>query len=232
MTPQKIAWTLGQKIESPVQSQITLDPDTLSTTEIYKLLVGTIIPRPIAFVSTQNKEGKGNLAPFSSFNLVGSNPPTLVFSVARHKDGGKKDTLRNIEETGEFVVHTASSWLAEPLVHCGGEFPPEINEMELVGLTPIPSIKVKPSRVKESAVHFECKTYKLVEVGDGTAGSVTMVIGRIVLFHIFSDALVEGRVHHSPLSPVSRLGGISYAGIGDTFERAIPHVAKAEEKKR
>ena len=222
MSSPNPAWKPGDKINAPVGEQVAIDPAALPVRDMYHLMNGTIIPRPIAFVSTINAAGVVNLAPFSFFNGVSSNPPCLMVSIAPKSDGSKKDTLRNIEETGQFVVNTASLWLAEPLVYCGAEFAYGVNEMAKAGLTPMPSIKVKAPRVKEAAVNFECELYKLVQIGDGTPGSSTAVFGKIVQVHIIRSAYENGRVKFSELAPLSRLGGFAYAALGDTFELKVP----------
>lgn len=149
---------------------------------------------------------------------MASSPPTLLFSVARHPDGRKKDTLRNIEETNQFVVNSTNSWNIEPAVFCGEEFPPEISELEKAGFTPVPSLSVSPPRIKESSVNFECETYKLVEIGEGGKGASTLVIGKILQIHVDKSAWVDGKISLEKLKPVSRLGGKSYAFVGETFQ--------------
>jgi flavin reductase (DIM6/NTAB) family NADH-FMN oxidoreductase RutF len=217
------SWQPGDKTFSPVNDQVTLDPSGLLVADIYRLLIGAIVPRPIALVSTVGLDGKGNLAPFSFFNGVSSRPACLMFSIARKADGSKKDTLLNIEETAQFVVNTASCWLAEPLVYCGAEFPRGTNEFEKSGFTPVPSIRVRPPRIKEAAIHFECELYKLLEIGeDNEPGSATLVVGRIVLMHIYKKAYHNGRIDFRQLEPLSRLGGLVYAEVGDTFELKVP----------
>lgn len=225
MPPPNPNWKPGDKIESPVDQMVGIDPDQIKTADRYKLLIGSIVPRPIALVATQNSAGQVNLAPFSFFNGVCSNPPCVTISIARKADGSKKDTLRNIEETKQFVVNTSSSWLTEPLVHSAGEFPYGTDEMALTGLTPIASLKVAPPRVKEAAIHFECALYKLVEIGDGSAGSATLVIGQIVYFHIHAAAYKEGKIDWQALAPLARLGGRSYTQVDNEFERAIPDLS-------
>ena len=199
-----------------------LDPGELQARDVYRLLVGAVVPRPIAFVSSVNKQGAVNLAPFSFFNAVSSKPACLAFSIARKADGSKKDTLRNIEETAQFVVNSASLWLAEPLVLCGAEFPYGVSEFEKSGLTALPAVRVRPPRVKEAAVHFECELYRLVEIGDGSPGSGALVIGRIVLMHIYKQAYKNGAIDFRELKPLARLGGIGYAQLGDCFELQVP----------
>lgn len=206
------------------EKTVTIDPSTCSVSEVYKIIASTIIPRPIAFVSTVNLKGCGNLSPFSSFNLVGSKPATLLFSIVRRPDGSKKDTLRNIEETRQFVVNASSKWFAEKLVQTASLYPPEIDEMKAVGFTSVPSIKVKPPRVGEAAVSFECETLQLVETGDGAAGACTIVIGKIVLVHMREEIANDLKNAWKYLKPVARLGGLTYAEIGDVFDMAIPEL--------
>lgn len=215
-------WKPGDKVNSPVTEMVTLDPQAMTTPDLYKLMIGTIIPRPIALVSTISEEGIFNLAPFSFFTGVSSNPPCLAVSIARKPNGEKKDTLKNIEATDQFVVNTTSEWLIEPLVHSAGDFPPEVDEMATVGLTPLPSVKVTPPRVKEAAVQFECENVGVLEVGEGDAGSSTLVVGRILLAHVSAAAYKDGKIDFTALKPVARLGGITYSLIGQTFDIAVP----------
>ncbi len=180
-------WTLGQKIVSPVDKMVSCDISQLSPQDAYKLLIGSIVPRPIALISTINSEGKGNLAPFSFFNGVSSKPLCIMVSITRKADGSKKDSLLNIEATGEFVVNTVAEWMIEPVNYCAGEYPYGVNEMEKVGLTPLISEVVKPNRVKESPIHLECKVHKMVEIGDGAGGS-TVIIGEVLRVHVHEKA--------------------------------------------
>lgn len=160
-------WKPGDKVISSVGKMLSIDPEEQSARSNYKLLIGSIVPRPIAFVSTISSAGVVNLSPFSFFSGVCSDPLTIMISVASAAGREEKDTLRNIVETGEFVVNSANQWLIEPLVHTAGEFAPEVNEMELVGLSALDSTKVKPPRVKESAIQFECQLYDKMQIGDG-----------------------------------------------------------------
>lgn len=222
-------WKQGEGATgSPVVRMREIDPSNTAYSEMYKLIVGTVVPRPIAFVSTVSAAGITNLAPFSFFNGVCSKPPTILFSVARKADGGKKDTLRNIEENGEFVVNSSSLWLTEPLVHSAGDFAPEESEFYLTGLTAIPSVKIRAPRVKEAAVHFECRMSQLVEVGDGSAGSATVVFGEIVYAHVMEEAFDEkGYIHSATLEPLGRLGGFQYSSLGEVFSRKPPVIQKS-----
>ena len=216
-------WQPGTKTSTPIDPIFrSIDPTTITTQEAYRILINTIIPRPIALVSTQSSSGTNNLAPYSFFNAVSSNPATLMISVAVKPDGTLKDTLRNIKETGEFVVNSANRWLIDPLVYSAGNFPSDVDEMALVGLTPIASETVKPPRVKEAAFQYECLLYDTMQIGDGSPGSSTLIVGRIQRMHIAESIYNEGRIKPEDLAPVGRLGGISYTELGATFQREIP----------
>lgn len=217
-------WTPGQGTPSPVSEMISLDPATLGVSDVYRLMIGGIVPRPIAFVTTLNSNGTINLAPFSYFNGVSSTPPAIMFAITTKSDGEKKDTLRNIERTGEFVVNTVSEWMVHPMNHCSAEYPYGVSELEQVGLTPIPSQRVAPPRVKESPIHMECTLYSSVQVGSGGVGSSTVIIGEIKAFHIHKPAYKDGKIDIEQLQPVARLGGLSYGLLGDVFELPRPKV--------
>ncbi|RMG41048.1 MAG: flavin reductase family protein [Candidatus Dadabacteria bacterium] len=222
--PESSSWKPGFPVESPVDNFVTFNPTQADTKSVYKLLIGAIIPRPIAFVSTVSVDGIGNLAPFSFFNGVSSNPPALVISIAQREENKYKHTLQNIKDTGEFVVNSANEWLIEPLVYTAAEYPSEIDELNAVGLTALPSQLVKPARVKESAIQFECKLYETVQIGDGSPGSSTLVIGEIVLAHIWKKAWHDGKILPEAVKPVARMGGTAYAKIGEIFNRPVPSI--------
>ena len=200
------------------QKSVTVDLSTLDQAAIYRLMIDCIVPRPIALVSTRSPAGVGNLAPFSFFNGVGSNPPTLVFSVSRKRDGTKKDTLLNIESTRQFVVNVSSEWMAGPMHQSSANYPYGVDEMEKVGLTPLPSVKVTPPRVAESAVQMECELHSFHEVGGPVAGASTLVIGKILLIHLADRAYQNGHVLIDELKPISRLGGDAYGLVSGIFE--------------
>ncbi len=145
---------------------MTIDPSTTETLNVYKLMIGSIVPRPIAFVSTVSQDGIRNLAPFSFFTGVSANPPIICFCPMRREGAHpRKDTLRNISDTREFVVNVVSEEIAQQMNITSGEYPPEVDEFELAGLTPIPSDLVKPPRVAEAHVHMECRLYLWMEIG-------------------------------------------------------------------
>lgn len=193
-----------------------LDPSSIDQREVYKLLIGCVVPRPIAWVSTIDVQGVRNLAPFSFFNAIGSDPPALMISIssAAARPEGRKDTLRNIVETSEFVVNIVTEATAAAMNETATDYPPGQDEFALAGLTPAPSRTIRPSRVAESPVNFECVLHTLVPVG-----SNTVVIGTITHIHI-NDALLNERNHVDihKLQPVARLAGNSYAYVHEVFE--------------
>jgi len=195
------------------------DPTKIPFQETHKLMIGSIVPRPIAFVSTRSKDGKNNVAPFSYFNGVCSKPPTIMFAPARRGwDGEEKDTLINIRDTEEFVVNIVSEPFAEKMVMCSTDFDSDVDEFIESNLTPVPSQKIAPSRVGEAKVSFECKLNQIVEIGDGTAGSGFVVIGSIVLFHIDDDVYDNGRILLNKLQPLGRLAGNWYTRTTDILK--------------
>ena len=195
------------------------DPNKIPFQETHKLMIGSIVPRPIAFVSTRSKDGKNNVAPFSYFNGVCSKPPTIMFAPARRGwDGEEKDTLINIRDTEEFVVNIVSEPFAEKMVLCSTDFDSDVDEFIESNLTPVPSQKIAPSRVGEAKVSFECKLNQIVEIGDGTAGSGFVVIGSIVLFHIDDDVYDNGRILLNKLQPLGRLAGNWYTRTTDILK--------------
>lgn len=192
--------------------------DELDIKENYKLIISSVVPRPIAFVSTLSTEGVLNLAPFSFFTALTARPPTICF-VSSRKGGEaeKKDTLQNIESSGEFVINIVTEYIAEQMHKTGGDYAPEIDEFDLSGLSPAPSLIVKPPRVSESPINLECKLYKTVEIGDGQPGSGTLIIGEIVIYHVDDRVMVNGRIDPMQLKPVGKLAGSEYSTLGQRF---------------
>ena len=202
-----------------------MNPATISQAERYKLLIGCIVPRPIAFVSTISQDGKHpNLAPFSFFNGGGSNPMTLLFCPANKADGSEKDTLRNCKPreeggTGQFVVNVATEEYIREVAASSEMLAYGESEFELTGLTPAPSALVKPPRVKESPIAFECETEQVVRTNPGAPAGGNIVIGRVV--HVFvRDDFINERFHidQTKLSAVGRMGGLGYTRTRDRFE--------------
>lgn len=199
-----------------------LDPATLGHQDAYKLLNGAVIPRPIAFVSTVSASGHRNLAPFSFFNVVAADPMTVSISIMRRGATAlKKDTLLNIEETGEFVVNVVTEELAERMNRTSADFPRGMDEFEVGPFTPVPSELVRAPRVKESPINMECRLLQLVDLGD-RPGSGTLVLGQVVRFHVWDALYDQGRIRHDRFHAVGRLAGASYARTRDTFDLVRP----------
>jgi flavin reductase (DIM6/NTAB) family NADH-FMN oxidoreductase RutF len=195
------------------------DPTEHPLLETHKLMIGSIVPRPIAFVSTLSKDGLENLAPFSYFNGICSNPPSIMFCPARRGyDGKTKDTLNNIRDTEEFAVNIVSEDFAEQMVSTSTDFEPEVNEFEISGLTPEPCQKIAPPKVAEAKISFECKLNQIVPVGNEGPGGGFVVIGTIVLFHIDDDVYEDGYINLEKLRPIGRLAGNMYTRTTDKLE--------------
>jgi flavin reductase (DIM6/NTAB) family NADH-FMN oxidoreductase RutF len=194
------------------------------------------VPRPIAFVSTISADGTTlNLAPFSFFNGVGSNPMTLLFCPANKADGTEKDTLRNCKPrdeggTGQFVVNAATETIAREVAAASENLPYGESEFELTGLTPAPSVKVKPPRVLQSPLAFECETVQVVRTNPGAAAGGNIVVGSVV--HVFvRDDLINERFHidQGRLQAVGRMGGLGYTRTRDRFELPMSREAMTFE---
>ena len=187
---------------------VSIVPDELHPRDAYRLTTSVVVPRPIAWVSTVGSDGTLNLAPFSFFNAVHGNPPTVMFSVGQRL-GNPKDTLRNVQETGEFVVHIVDEALAEAMNQTSGDWGYDLNEFELAGLETTPSIDVKPPRVAQAAIAMETRLLQMVHVEES---KYTIILGRIVRFHIREDLLRDdGLVEPTLLKPIARLGRSSDA---------------------
>ena len=201
-----------------------IDPQSISKRDLYGHMTRLITPRPIAWVATRSRAGGDNLAPFSYFNAVGTAPPTLVFCPANKADGSKKDTLRNIEETGHFVVNVVSHAMGRVMSDTSAEFPPEVSEFAACGLTAIEAARVAAARVAEALAAFECELHAVMVLGAGPGGA-NLVVGRIVAIHVDDRCLGDdGQVDPARLDTLGRMGGDSYATTRDRLEipRPIP----------
>ena len=199
---------------------ISIDPEQNEERDNYKLLVGSIIPRPIAFVTTQSEEGVVNGAPFSYFNIVSSNPPMVSLSIQR-PTGERKDTARNIYGNGEFVVHIVDRDNVGKVNETAASLPPSESEVDMAGLTKVPSTRVSVPGVKESKIRMECQLVESVPFGGDGPGS-DLFIGKIVQFHVDEAIYENGRIDPRGLDAVSRLAGSSYAAIGEIFSLERP----------
>ena len=201
---------------------MTIYPQEALPRDIYKLMIGTVVPRPIAWVSTVSAAGVRNLAPFSFFNAVSADPPVVCFAPSRRPIGDtRKDTLRNVEETGEFVVNLVSEPLTEAMNASAEEVPPEVDEFELVGVTAEAGTVVKAPMVKEALAKMECRVRQILYLGDQPTSGV-LVLGDVLCFH-YAEGLVENyKVDPDKLAAVARMGGTTYARTRDRFDLARP----------
>jgi flavin reductase (DIM6/NTAB) family NADH-FMN oxidoreductase RutF len=199
----------------------------LETTErqhIYSLMGSCIVPRPIAWVSTQDKAGVNNIAPFSFFNGVSSNPPAISLAIAynRGREDGRKDTLQNILDQGEFVVNVVTQATGLAMVATAVDYPADVDEFAVAKLTPVPSKTVRPPRIAESPACFECTYYESIQVGNGP-GSSTLVIG--IIQHIYvDDAMLNeaGEIDLARMHIIGRVAGQKgYCAIHDTFDLSL-----------
>lgn len=212
---------------------MNVTPAELSHRALYNILISCVAPRPIAWVSTLSATGQPNLAPFSFFNCVSARPPLLAFSPALRAPqepttahGEPKDTLRNIRETKEFVISVVTFDLLEPMNLTSGEYGATVNEFELAKLTPVASISVRPPRVGESPVSFECKVYQILEFSRAPSGGA-LVIGEIVAIHMDDKHLKDDSVDRNSLDLIGRMGGIQYTRTRDRIELPRPDATAA-----
>lgn len=200
----------------------SIDPKTISERENYKFLIGSIIPRPIAFVTSLSEEGVLNGAPFSYFNIVSSNPPMISLSIQR-SNGKPKDTARNILNKKEFVIHIVDEQNVDKINQTAASLAPSESEIELAGLTPIDSSAISVPGIKEAKIRMECVLEHSLELGGTEAlPGCDFLIGRVVHYHIDSTLYENGRIDPRGLAAVSRLAGNDYAKIGDMFTKVRP----------
>lgn len=193
------------------------DPLDLEQKSIYKLLTGIVIPRPIGWISSISEDGIPNLAPFSYFNAVGDDPPHVMFAAGRGQNANK-DTLNNVLATKQFVVNMVTEELTEQMNSTAQGIPTHESEFDLAGLTPIPSLKIKPPRVKESPITMECELVHHYTLEDNKFGGSTILVGRIVMFHVAENVLLDDfKIDLSTYKPVARLAGSHYSKLGELF---------------
>lgn len=200
---------------------LAIDPTTNTERENYKFLTGSIIPRPVAFVTTLSEDGILNGAPFSYFNIVSSNPPLISLSIQRLQ-GEQKDTARNIVEKKEFVVHIVDEHNVDDINKTAASLPSSESEIELAQLETIKSSKITIPGVKQAKIRMECVLEHSVELGGGDLPGCDLIIGKVVQFHIEESLYEEGRIDHKKLEAVSRLAGANYAKVGEVFEIKRP----------
>jgi flavin reductase (DIM6/NTAB) family NADH-FMN oxidoreductase RutF len=202
-----------------VREKLVVDPATTPSSISYKLMIGSIVPRPIAFVSTVSPAGVYNLAPFSFFNAVCAEPPVVTFANGFRVP--PKDTLANVRATGEFVVNIVNEEIAERMNLCSGEYPADVDEFKLSALTPIASDLIRPPRVLESPINMECKVLQILDISTRPMGG-SLVIGEVVRFHIDEAMVHNFRIDPDQLRAVGRMGGNEYTKTRDRFQMIRP----------
>ncbi len=209
---------------------VSINPSNCEPRQIYKLMTGMIVPRPVALVSTVSRDGVTNLAPFSFFSGVGSNPPTVLFCpvlrapgepAAGYRPEMRKDTLRNVEETGEFAINVVSEAIVHAANTSAAEVPPEVDEFQLAGLTPVASEAIRPPRVAESPAQMECRLLQVIYTSHAPGGGV-IVLGEVVRFHLREDLLDNFRVDPAGLDAVGRMAGNTWVRTRDRIEVVRP----------
>ncbi len=213
-------------VTPPRSSMRSFDPAKCESRQIYKLMTGVIVPRPVALVSTVDANGVANLAPFSFFSGVGSVPPTVLFCPTLRAAGfgegaERKDTLRNVEETGEFVVNVVSEAISAAANAAAADVGPEVNEFQLAGLTAIASEAVRPARVAEAPAQIECKLLQVIYTSHVSGGGV-IVLGEIVRIHVREDLEENFRVDPAGLDAVGRMAGNTWVRTRDRIELIRP----------
>lgn len=201
--------------------KIVIDPCAHAATEIYKLLIGSVVPRPIAFVSTISAEGIPNLAPFSFFNVICANPPVVSFASGFRTP--EKDTLANVRANGEFVVNIVTEEIAEQMNLCSGDYQAGVDEFKVSGLTPAPSDLIRPPRVAESPMNMECKVLQILDISTRPMGG-SLIIGEVVRFHMRRAMMHDFRIDPDELRAIGRMGGSEYTRTRDRFEMLRPRV--------
>ena len=214
---------------------VGIDPAVLSAADGYRLLLHCVAPRPIALTSTLSPDGAPNLAPFSYFMAGGANPPSVAISPLTDRSGRPKDTLRNIEATGEYVINVVTHALREPMNRASAEFPYGVDEWREAGLTPAPSVRVKPPRVLESPLAMECRRFRIVPHGDGPLAA-NYVIGEVVYFHVARSLIPDpepgtaaAAVDARGADYIARMGGDWYARADAAALFEMPRPPRVEK---
>ncbi len=205
---------------------LTIDPTQIATKDLHQYILGAVAPRPIAFASTISPDGLPNLAPYSFFNAFSSNPPILIFSSNRRvSNNTTKDTLRNVQDTGEVVINVVSHRIVRQMALASIEYGPEVSEFDKAGFTPLPSERVRPFRVAESPVQMECKLQQILPLGE-KGGAGNLIICQIVLMHIAEEVLNEkGRIDPHKIDLMGRMGRFYYVrASGAAVEEIVQEV--------
>lgn len=201
---------------------ISINPETKTERENYKLLIGSIIPRPIAFITSLSKTNTINGAPFSYFNVVTADPPLISVSIQR-KNNKQKDTAHNILKNKEFVVHIVDKGNVKQINETAAQLPPHQSEIDLACLTLVGSNKVTTPGIKEAKIRYECVLEHHIELGGREdSPSTDLFVGKIVQYHIDESVYEDGKINTNELGAISRLAGYTYAEIGNTFDIERP----------
>ena len=198
-----------------------IDPLASEPKDVYKLLIGSIVPRPIAFVSSQSQDRINNLAPYSFFTGISANPPVIGFSPMKVKSDRDRDTKNNIKNTSEFVINIVSHGFSEEMNVTSADVSPDVDEFELANLTPIESDLVAPPRLKEAKISMECRLLQIVEISQKLLGGA-FVIGEVVRFHVCNDIISNYKIDPDKLKPIGRMGGLEYTRTKDRFTLERP----------
>jgi flavin reductase (DIM6/NTAB) family NADH-FMN oxidoreductase RutF len=200
------------------------DPDKNNHGLPHNPFKSCVVPRPIGWISTISSGGVHNLAPYSQFQNLSFDPPYVMFAANENTNGGRKDTVINVERTGEFVYNMATFELRDAVNKSAAEVPFDVDEFELAGVTKVPSLKVKPARVAESPIHFECIYHQSIRLpGGGPMGTVDIIIGRVVEIHIDDKMITPvGKIDITKMRPLARLGYYDYTSVDSIFELVIP----------
>ena len=199
-----------------MSEQLQFDPATMDPRAVYRLLIGSVVPRPIGWASTVSADGASNLAPFSFFTVVCVEPPMISLTIMRKPDGSEKHTLKNARTTGEFCFNVVTRPVWKEMVDSANGFPEDDSEFAETGLTPIPGVRVKAPRVQEAPIHFECKLERVLELGPKRQA---LLIGEVVYIHVDPAVMTGGYIDMRKLDPVGRLNDFFYATLGEILER-------------
>jgi flavin reductase (DIM6/NTAB) family NADH-FMN oxidoreductase RutF len=197
-------------------NQLEIDPATTDARAVYRLLIGSVVPRPIGWASTVSAGGVANLAPFSFFTVVCVAPPMISLTIMPRADGSEKHTLKNVRATGEFCFNVVTRAVWKEMVDSANGFPEDDSEFSETGLTPIAAVRVRAPRVQEAPIHFECKLNQVLELGPKRQA---LVIGEVIYIHVDPAVMTDGYIDMRKLDPVGRLNGFFYATLGEIMER-------------
>jgi flavin reductase (DIM6/NTAB) family NADH-FMN oxidoreductase RutF len=199
---------------------VEINPKSQTKAENYKLLIGSVVPRPIAFITTVGEDGVVNAAPFSFFNVVATDPPMVAVTIMRKPDGLPKDTARNILASRDYVIQVVDERNVEAVNHTSCDYPPHVSEIEPAGLTTVKSEIVSAPRIKEAKIHMECQLRKHLELGNGPNSD--LIIGEIIHFQVDDSLYENGKINVTALAPVGRLAGSDYVTLGELFSKPRP----------